>query len=123
MRRPQARATETLTTRRKGIADPRRYWRDGDRAPDQAGIHEDSMMIPHSRQLPHRVTTRHLGAAYPFMAEAGFGARGVQLGVNLFGGPFLYGPWELSAPALLTNPKTLVIGQSRGGKTAHAAAY
>src|SRR5215472_1504642 len=68
-------------------------------------------MISHSRQLPHRVTTRHLGAAYPFMAEAGLGDRGVQLGVDLFGGPFLYDPWELYTQGLLSNPNTLVIGE------------
>ena len=41
------------------------------------------------------------------MAEAGLGDRGVQLGVNLFGGPFLYDPWELYALGLLSNPNTL----------------
>src|SRR2546429_2771180 len=80
-------------------------------------------MITHSRQLPHRVTTRHLGAAYPFMAEAGLGDRGVQLGVNLFGGPFLYDPWELYARGLLSNPNMLVIGEVGTGKSALKKSY
>jgi type IV secretory pathway VirB4 component len=80
-------------------------------------------MISPSRQLPHRVTTRHLGAAYPFMAEAGLGDRGVQLGVNLFGGPFLYDPWELYALGLLSNPNTLVIGEVGTGKSALKKSY
>ena len=52
-------------------------------------------MIARSRQIPHRVTTRHLGAAYPFMAEGGLGDRGVLLGSDAFGGPFVYDPCEL----------------------------
>src|ERR1041385_738226 len=80
-------------------------------------------MISSSRQLRHRVTTRHLGAAYPFMAEAGLGDRGVQLGVNLFGGPFLYDPWELYAQGLLSNPNTLVIGEVGTGKSALKKSY
>ena len=80
-------------------------------------------MISHSRQLPHRVTTRHLGAAYPFMAEAGLGDRGVHLGVNLFGGHFVYDPWELYALGLLSNPNTLVIGEVGVGKSALKKSY
>jgi type IV secretory pathway VirB4 component len=76
-----------------------------------------------SHQLSHRVTTRHLGAAYPFMAEAGLGSRGVQLGVDLFGGPFVYDPWELYAQGLLSNPNMLVIGEVGTGKSALKKSY
>lgn len=73
--------------------------------------------------LPHRVTTRHLGAAFPFMAEAGLGSRGVRLGVNLFGGPFVYDPWELYAQGLLSNPNMLEIGEVGTGKSALKKSY
>ena len=38
------------------------------------------------RLPPHRVTTAHLGAAYPFMAEGGLGSRGVYVGQDVLGG-------------------------------------
>ena len=80
-------------------------------------------MIARSRQIPHRVTTRHLGAAYPFMAEAGLGEFGVLLGSDLFGGPFCYDPWELYAQGLLSNPNMLVIGEVGTGKSALKKSY
>jgi type IV secretory pathway VirB4 component len=80
-------------------------------------------MIPRSRQIAHRVTTRHLGAAYPFMAEGGLGGRAVLLGMDAFGGPFLYDPWELYARGQLTNPNMLVLGEVGTGKSALKKSY
>jgi type IV secretory pathway VirB4 component len=80
-------------------------------------------MTAPSRQPSHRVTTRHLGAAYPFMAEAGLGSRGVKLGLDLFGGPFVYDPWELYGQDLLRNPNMLVIGELGTGKSALKKSY
>ncbi len=80
-------------------------------------------MTTRSRQITHRVTTRHLGAAYPFMAEGGLGGRAVLLGMDAFGGPFLYDPWELYAQGLLTNPNMLVIGEVGTGKSALKKSY
>ncbi len=80
-------------------------------------------MIAPSRQIPHRVTTRHLGAAYPFMAEGGLGDRGVLLGSDAFGGTFVYDPWELYAQGLLTNPNLLMIGEVGTGKSALKKSY
>jgi type IV secretory pathway VirB4 component len=80
-------------------------------------------MIALSRPIPHRVTTRHLGAAYPFMAEGGLGDRGVLLGSDAFGGPFVYDPWELYAQGLLTNPNLLMIGEVGTGKSALKKSY
>jgi type IV secretory pathway VirB4 component len=76
-----------------------------------------------SRQLPHRVTTAHLGAAYPFMAEGGLGARGVYIGRELFGGSFVYDPWELYADGVLSNPNMLIIGELGTGKSALKKSY
>ena len=81
------------------------------------------MMTLASRQLPHRVTTRHLGAAYPFMSQAGPGGCGLRLGVNLFGGPFAYDPWELYSQGVLTNPNMLEIGEVGTGKSALKKSY
>jgi len=39
----------------------------------------------------------HLGAAYPFIAEAGLGRRGVVIGDDLLGGSFVFDPFELYA--------------------------
>jgi type IV secretory pathway VirB4 component len=80
-------------------------------------------MIVRARQTPHRVTTRHLGAAYPFMAEGGLGPSGVLLGRDLFGGAFVYDPWELYAQGLLSNPNMLVIGEVGTGKSALKKVY
>ena len=80
-------------------------------------------MSGRSRQLAHRVTTRHLGAAYPFMAEDGLGVEGVLLGANWFGGPFVYDPWQLYGKGLLSNPNMLVIGELGTGKSALKKSY
>ena len=66
---------------------------------------------------PHRATTAHLQALYPFVAEGGLGDRGVYVGRNLFGGAFVYDPWELYRAGALTNPNMLVLGQIGRGKS------
>ena len=52
----------------------------------------------------HQVTTRNLGAAYPFIAEAGLGRRGVVIGDDLLGGSFVFDPFELYAAGVVSNP-------------------
>jgi hypothetical protein len=56
------------------------------------------------RMPAHQVTARNLGAAYPFIAEAGLGQRGVVIGDDLLGGSFVFDPFELSAAGLVSNP-------------------
>ena len=56
----------------------------------------------------HQVTTRNLGAAYPFIAEAGLGQRGVMIGDDLLGGSFVFDPFELYAMGAVSNPKLFV---------------
>jgi len=75
------------------------------------------------RHLAHRATTAHVQAAYPFMAEAGLGGRGVYIGRDLSGGSFVFDPWELYAAGALTGPNMLVIGQLGLGKSALVKAY
>lgn len=63
------------------------------------------------RTSAHRATTAHLAGAYPFVAEGGLGHAGVYIGRDLFGGAFVFDPWELYRQRQITNPNLLVIGQ------------
>ncbi len=71
----------------------------------------------------HQVTTRHLGAVYPFAAEPGLGASGVVVGRDLLGGVFAYDPFELYRDGVLTNPNLVVFGQIGRGKSALVKTY
>ena len=56
-------------------------------------------------RLPaHRVTTAHMGAAYPFQAERGLGSRGVYMGRDMKtahkGMGITESDWDLSVKAL-----------------------
>jgi hypothetical protein len=71
----------------------------------------------------HQVTTRNLGAAYPLVAEAGLGHRGVLVGHDLLGGSFVYDPFELYAQGVVSNPNMIVFGQIGRGKSAFVKTY
>lgn len=71
----------------------------------------------------HRVTTAHLGAAYPFMARPGPRCGAVVVGRHLFGGAFMYDPFELYGRGELTNPNMVVVGQIGRGKSAFVKSY
>src|SRR5579875_2486288 len=71
----------------------------------------------------HQVTTRHLGAAYPLLTEAGLGHRGVLVGRDLLGGSFVHDPFELYASGILSNPNMVVFGQIGRGKSALVKTY
>lgn len=66
----------------------------------------------------HRLTTAHLQAAYPFVAEGGLGGRGAYIGKDLFGGSFTYDAFELYEQGVLTSPNMVVAGQLGRGKSA-----
>jgi hypothetical protein len=75
-------------------------------------------------RLPaHQVTTRNLGAAYPFIAEAGLGGRGVVIGDDLLGGSFVFDPFELYAAGVVSNPNMVVFGQIGRGKSAFVKTF
>lgn len=65
----------------------------------------------------HRATTANLQAAYPFMAGAGLGAKGVYVGRDCLGGSFCFDPWELYRAGELTSPNMIVLGQIGRGKS------
>ena len=73
----------------------------------------------------HRATTAHLCSAYPFLAEAGLGPRGVYLGTNVLtgGGGFAFDPFEAYAAGALTNPNMLFAGEVGVGKSATAKVF
>ena len=62
----------------------------------------------------------HLRSVYPFHADAGFGHRGVFMGVNTTGGMsgFYFDPFEFYAERHLTNPNVIVMGSLGTGKSA-----
>ena len=72
---------------------------------------------------PHQVTTRNLGAAYPFIAEAGLGQRGVVIGDDLLGGSFVFDPFELYAAGVVSNPNMVVFGQIGRGKSSFVKSF
>jgi len=71
----------------------------------------------------HAVTTRNLGAAYPLVAEAGLGNRGVLIGHDLLGGSFVFDPFELYRAGAVSNPNMIVFGQIGRGKSALLKTY
>ena len=71
----------------------------------------------------HQVTTRNLGAAYPFIAEAGLGQRGVIVGDDLLGGSFVFDPFELYAAGVVSNPNMVVFGQIGRGKSSFVKTF
>jgi hypothetical protein len=71
----------------------------------------------------HQVTTRNLGAAYPFIAEAGLGGRGIVIGDDLLGGSFVFDPFELYAAGIVSNPNMVVFGQIGRGKSAFVKSF
>src|SRR5580692_12064281 len=71
----------------------------------------------------HQVTTRNLGAAYPFIAEAGLGHRGIVVGDDLLGGAFVFDPFELYAQGVVSNPNMVVFGQIGRGKSAFVKTF
>lgn len=72
---------------------------------------------------PHRATTAHLQAAYPFVAERGLGSAGPYIGRDLLGAAFCYDPWALYAKGIVTNPNMVVIGQIGRGKSSFVKTY
>jgi type IV secretory pathway VirB4 component len=70
------------------------------------------------------VTTAHLGAAYPFIAETGLGSRGVYVGQDLLGGGFFcFDPWDVYARGLVSGPNLCVFGRVGAGKSSFVKSY
>lgn len=65
----------------------------------------------------HELSSAHFQAAYPAVAEAGLGPRGVYIGGDLHGGSFVYDPWLLYARGVLGVANTIVLGMPDFGKS------
>ncbi len=74
------------------------------------------LMRPAERAA-HQVSTAHFQAAYPAVAEAGLGSRGVYIGSDLHGGSFAFDPWVLYQRRVLSVANTLVLGMPDYGKS------
>lgn len=66
----------------------------------------------------HRVTSAHLQAAYPFVAEGGLPCSRVYVGRDLFGSSFVFDPWQLYEARIITGLNMLVLGMIGRGKSA-----
>ena len=66
----------------------------------------------------HRVTSAHLQAAYPFVAEGGLPCTRVYVGRDLFGSSFVFDPWQLYQQRIITGLNMLVLGMIGRGKSA-----
>jgi type IV secretory pathway VirB4 component len=65
----------------------------------------------------HELSSAHFQAAYPAVAEAGLGSRGVYVGSDLHGGSFVYDPWLLYQRGLLSIANVIVLGMPDFGKS------
>jgi type IV secretory pathway VirB4 component len=81
------------------------------------------LISPHTRRPPLRATTRHLQAAYPFMAESGLGTNGIYIGSDAYGGAFTYDPFVLYEQGYKKGANLLVMGEFGMGKSAFCKAY
>jgi len=74
-------------------------------------------------QPGHNVTTAHLQAAYPFLAEGGLGAPGVYIGRDPYGGSWVYDPWALYEAGALGDQNMLVLGKINFRKSTFVKTY
>lgn len=65
----------------------------------------------------HELSSAHFQAAYPAVAEAGLGSRGIYIGSDLHGGSFVYDPWLLYQRGLLSIANVIVLGMPDFGKS------
>lgn len=86
--------------------------RSGDPAPDQMHTYRPL------RVQQHRATSEVLAGAYPFLAEAGLGEKGVYIGTDSWSGAaFCFDPWQLYTDQVVTNPNVLLAGVIGSGKS------
>lgn len=86
----------------------------------------DALLDRRRLRVPrHRATTAHVCSAYPFLAEAGLGPRGVYLGTDVLtgGASFAFDPFEAYNAGTITNPNILLAGEPGVGKSATAKVF
>lgn len=103
--------------RRERAARERALERERSQLPTWRRIGTGGLVRPAERP-GHLASTAHAQAAYPFVAQASLGQRGVLIGRNVYGGAFALDPWELYSAGLLQDPNMLVLGLKGYGKSA-----
>jgi type IV secretory pathway VirB4 component len=78
---------------------------------------------PPTRRSPYRSTTRHAQALYPFVTDTTLGTRGVLIGHDGLGRPFVFDPFTLYQRGLLNGPNMLVLGDIGYGKSSLVKLY
>lgn len=114
----QANAAEAKARREKEQAERRATMY----LPASGELGPAALRMPGPLRIPrHQDTSASLAAAYPFLAEGGFGADGVFVGQDLYsGGSFVYDPWVLYARGIITAPNVVLAGIVGSGKSALA---
>ncbi|MDP9436292.1 MAG: hypothetical protein M3P93_14345 [Actinomycetota bacterium] len=120
-------------SRRSGAAREARREERRERAESRRRRREREWSQPKPLRLPpwrrpadrpgHQASTAHVQSAFPAVAEAGLGARGVYVGRDHHGGSFVYDPWVLYTQGLLNDANTIVIGALGWGKSALSKTY
>jgi len=132
-RRALARAAATLSVAdevaaRAGAKRARTLLREEGRnaayLPKHGEAGEDALRTYRALKVaPHRATSEVVAGAYPFLAESGFGSRGILIGQDAWSGAgFVYDPWVLYQLGVLTNPNCLLAGVVGRGKSTLAKA-
>ena len=106
-----------LRDRRQRDARERELARERSQPPTCRSMTPGGLVRPGERP-GHLASTAHVQAAYPFVAQASLGSRGVIVGRNVYGGAFALDPWELYVAGLLQDPNMLVLGLKGFGKSA-----
>ena len=106
-----------LRDRRQRDARERELARERSQPPTWRSMTPGGLVRPGERP-GHLASTAHVQAAYPFVAQASLGSRGVIVGRNVYGGAFALDPWELYVAGLLQDPNMLVLGLKGFGKSA-----
>ncbi len=76
-----------------------------------------------ARRPGHEVSTAHLQAAYPFLAEGGLGGRGVYIGRDAYGQAVAWDPFELYEMEMISSPNVFIAGQISTRKSAFVKTF
>ncbi len=90
--------------RRERAVREREFTRERSQPPTWRRMTPGGLVRPGERP-GHLASTAHVQAAYPFVAQASLGSRGVLVGRNVYGGVFALDPWELYVAGLAARPE------------------
>jgi hypothetical protein len=119
----QAKASERAERRTRKAERARQRARARARSGSQAPAGQLLRLGRAGERRGHQASSAHVQSAFPAVAEAGLGARGVYVGRDQHGGSFVYDPWVLYTAGLLTDANVIVIGQLGWGKSALSKCY